>query len=1059
MKKLFLYGPLLWLRRIIIFLLAVLIMLGLILYFAANSPLAIKKAVDTFAKDYNITYDAISGNAISGIEIKQPRFKNETLATDIVLKWNPNTLANKVITVQKLHIKEGNVDAIKALIAYFSKGDSDDNISQEESNSSSFDFTVDAGDVNISLRPFVQSNVLVRKAVLISDNLMYKEDEFSVDDVIFELDTNVTHIFLKGNMKNQEAKLSLLDLKDVNLSAILPLFEEDDNSSAIKETADTSTKESSNIFIPQRIQVEKLHANIVPFTYEPIKVKHITLDAQNIIFDKEKLVLKDADIDLNATTNLSNLYYKGKAHNNHLLGKMYLTPKNRLYELYDIPLRKEAIAKVTVDLNASAEHIIADVYTKGKQILKVKKGSFNIDVDRFVSHIQYDMNASHLKVETEALVNTPYAKNIKLKNTFMMDETIHYEGEAKVKTLIGMDAKLAKSLKNVNIIYKGTEKYLDAKLNTEVFYGTFKTDNFKSGDIHLESRKPLVLREFLTLPEKLKEAKATLIADAPLDFKNLSNISSKVKLLSNVVNVNADVAYGKAISIKGKVDIPKNSLLKAYSSDVQWNALSPMDTDIKLSKEVLTLKLKAQALQADVDYSLKQGKIKGKIDVAGLVANISGNMQRILKVKTSISSMKKLGKKLSILYKVGDLPPLEGKIDANLVIDRLKTAELTVIAPKLIYLADKKTQHTIHDVKLVANMDVSKIVLKSYKGTFKKQKYFSTKTAVITLGDTIDVNNLWVNDELKVTGNYNTKTKKGLFTAEASRFHIKDKQADIETEIHLNTTIDGNDTNIEGKVILLKGNITPATQGKTFASDSDIIILQRQKGKQKSSFMNHLSLSIKVESKAPLKMSQKPINLRLKPDFNINKDKDGELQYFGEVEILKGSSYRFEEKRFVLQKSFIYFTGDVNKPILDIKAQYKSLDHLIKIMVTGTPAAPNVNFSSSPSLSREQILSVILFDSDAGGDTQSGNDMMKMMGGAMAKAALSDVGVKVDHLSFGEGNSIEVGKKLTNKITVIYINDAIPKVKLMYQHNKNTESVIGVSEESQSVDIIYKRDF
>ena len=1034
-------------------------MLALILYFVANSPLAIKKAVDTFAKDYNITYDTIDGNALTGIKIKQPRFQNEALAENIILKWNPNTLASKVITVQKLHIKKANIEVIKTLIASFSDEGSDKQSSEEDNDSSGFDFTLDAGDVNISLQPFVQSNISVSKATLISDKLMYKKDAFSVDNLVFELDTNITNIFLKGSMKKQEAKLSLVRLKDMNLSAILPLFIHDNNHSQEEKNNMPITEESPNVFIPKMINIDHLSANILPFDYEPVKVKHIVLDAKNVVFDEENLILKDADIVLNTTTNLSDVYYKGKAHNNHLLGKINLTPHSRLYELYNVPLRKEAIAKVTVDFNASKEGIVADVKAKGKQILKGDKGSFNVDVNSLISHLQYDINTSHLKVETKALVSTPYAKDIRLNNTFLMGDTIHYKGEAKIKTIIGIDTKLAKPLENATIVYRGTDKHLDVALETEAFHGTLKTDSFNTGDIHLESRKPLVLREFLMLPEELKEAKATLVADAPIDFKDFSNIHTKVKLLSNVVNVDANVAYGKEITIKGKVEIPPKSLVKAYSSDVKWDALSPIATDMKLSKEILTLKLKAKVLQADINYALKQGTLKGRVNLAGLLVKISGNTQKILKVKTKITSMKTLSKKLSSLYEMDDLPPLEGNIDANLAIERLKRAQLTVSAPKLVYHPDKKTKHIIRDVKLVVGMDASKIVLKSYKGTFNKQKYFSNKVATITLGDTIKVDNLWVNDELKVTGNYSTKTKKGTFTANASRFHIKDKYANIETEIHLNTSIDGNNTSINGKVIILKGKIIPTIQGKTFASDSDIIILQRQKSRQKSPFMSNLSLALKVESKVPLIINQKPMHLRLKPDFSINKDRGGKLLYFGEVEILKGSSYRFEEKRFVLQKSFIYFTGDVNKPVLDIKANYKSLDHLIKIMVTGTPVAPNVNFSSSPSLTREQILSVILFDSDAGGDTQSGNDMMKMMGGAMAKAALADVGVKVDHLVFGEGNSIEVGKKLTNKITVIYINGIVPKAKLKYQYSKHTESVIGVSQESQSMDIIYKRDF
>jgi len=52
-----------------------------------------------------------------------------------------------------------------------------------------------------------------------------------------------------------------------------------------------------------------------------------------------------------------------------------------------------------------------------------------------------------------------------------------------------------------------------------------------------------------------------------------------------------------------------------------------------------------------------------------------------------------------------------------------------------------------------------------------------------------------------------------------------------------------------------------------------------------------------------------------------------------------------------------------------------------------------------------------------------------------------------------------VGKKLTDKITFIYINDEIPQVRVKYQHGPRLESVISADEESQAYDIVYKRDF
>jgi translocation and assembly module TamB len=85
--------------------------------------------------------------------------------------------------------------------------------------------------------------------------------------------------------------------------------------------------------------------------------------------------------------------------------------------------------------------------------------------------------------------------------------------------------------------------------------------------------------------------------------------------------------------------------------------------------------------------------------------------------------------------------------------------------------------------------------------------------------------------------------------------------------------------------------------------------------------------------------------------------------------------------------------------------------------------------------------------------------MMKMMGGAMAKSALSNLGVQLDHLVIGEGNSVEVGKKISDKVTVIYINGEIPEMKVKYDYSPSIEAVVGASERSESADIVYKKDF
>jgi translocation and assembly module TamB len=131
------------------------------------------------------------------------------------------------------------------------------------------------------------------------------------------------------------------------------------------------------------------------------------------------------------------------------------------------------------------------------------------------------------------------------------------------------------------------------------------------------------------------------------------------------------------------------------------------------------------------------------------------------------------------------------------------------------------------------------------------------------------------------------------------------------------------------------------------------------KKEEASPFMDNLSMLIDVTTKKPLIYKQGPIDIQAKVDLDIHKAEYAELMVLGEVVILKGGSYTFEGKKFVLDKSNIYFTGNPNKPLLDMSVKYKSLNHLITIGISGTPATPNITFSSIPSLNKEQILQIV----------------------------------------------------------------------------------------------------
>ncbi len=1015
--------------------------------------MVIQKVADKFAPDYNITYSDIKGNAFTGVEIDDLRFQNKPLAQKITLKWNPNALLDKSIVVTKLEIEEANIDVIKALIASF-----DNNESSDEP----FAFTLRLEDIHLSLAPFIQQGIFISKTVLDADKIIYSSDNLVLNDLVLSVDSNVSDIFLKGNLEDQKVVIDELVLKDVDTLALQGIFViegNEGNLSMAKEQSDTQ-KRKSNPLVPKYIRIKKLQSNILSVHYDPVKIKLLTLEAKEIKFDIEKLLVEHGDFDLKGTTNLSNVSYRGKMVDNHLIGKIHLSPNNELFELYNLPIRKEAIGEIEVEFNASRERVVADVKAKAKNILKSKKGEFNLDIDSLLSHVVYTIGTNKFESDSKAMISTPYAKDIVLTNIFVMDNNISYRGEVKAKELSGIDVKFTKPLRDLTLIYRGDVQSIQTLLSSEQLKGSFDSADFKKGQLHLETIKPIILADILELPEELKEAKVNAVVDAPLDFTDMDSIQAKANITSNVVNMDADILYGKILQVKATTFLPQDSLLKAFSKEVKWDALSPLNATVDMKDEYVTLKLKGKALSTDLTYLLESGKVDGEIQVGGLVSNVSGIVQEKFNIDTKITSMKSLDKSISSLYTLEVFPPLEGSADISAVVTDMKSVELSLSSPKLVYKADRTTEHIVNDIQLTTSLDESKAVLKSYKLTYGKQKFFSNKPSLVQMdGDTIRIGSLWLNEALEVVGDYDLKTKQGTLTANADNMHFTHEFADIDGDIDLKTVFNGDKTDVNGNIVLLGGNIKYNLSQKSFATDSDIIIVQDIKKQEASPFMDNLSASIKIDTKKPLVYKQGDVNIQAKVDLSIYKVEHAPLMVLGSVELLEGGTYIFQDKKFVLHKSYVHFTGNPEKPILELKVKYKSMNHLITITVLGAPETPNINFSSSPSLTREQILSVILFDSEAGGDTHSGDDMMKMMGGAMAKSVLSNVGVKLDHLVLGEGNSVEVGKKLTRKITIIYVNDIVSSVKLKYQHSQRTESVIEMSEESQSYDIIYKRDF
>jgi len=913
-----------------------------------------------------------------------------------------------------------------------------------------------------------------------------KAGSIALGNVSLLFDSNVSHLDLSANLRDETVTIDTINLKDINTLALQALFIPETNASAVENIDENRSiieedkkaeekDEEVNHLIPKYIVLKSLTTQIVPASYDPVNIIDLLLEVKDVKFNIEKLMVEDGYVDLNGTTNLSNIRYSGKIKDNQIIGPVVLSPNKALFTLYKLPLRKEAIGDITIDINASKEHVVVELKAKAKHLLIVEKSEdnntdnnntdvnasqeFNVDIDSLLSHIVYTIADNTMVADTKIMISTPYAKDISVTNKFLMDKNISYSGEINIEKIIGIDAKMVKPLNNFSVKYTGDLSSVKTDIASDGLKGSFVSADMKKGQFHLETTEAIKVDQMLTLPGELNGSKVNVSIDVPLDFAKITPVTAKAKITSNLSNIDAEITYGEAVKAKITSTIPHDSLLKNFDKNVKWDAISPLVIHADLGKKDADLKLSSKALSSDIKYTLDNGKVDGKIKLGGLVTTVKGLTKEKIEIKANINSMEALMNSVQSLYTLEALPPVKGALNLSVDILKLEQINLSLSSPQIIYQADRETEYLVNDVKLVVSADKSKVQLTSYAVTYDEMKIFSTKPSVINIKeDTIEIAPLWLNDQLQVVGTYNIKTEKGDISADAASLHLAHKMIELDTGINIKTVLNAGKTDVKGKITLLGGQIHYDMGTKTYPSDSDIIVVQDMKKEEASPFMDNLSMLVAVRTEKPLIYKQGPIDIKAQVHLDIHKGAHGALMVLGEANILKGGSYTFEGKRFVLDRSNIYFTGDPNKPMLDISVKYKSLNHLITISISGTPATPNIIFSSIPSLKKEQILSIILFDSEGGAGTNSGEDMMKMMGGAMAKSALSNMGIKLDHVALGTDGSVEVGKKITDKIMFIYINDEIPQVRVKYLHSPRLESVISADEESEAYDIVYKRD-
>ena len=902
--------------------------------------------------------------------------------------------------------------------------------------------------------------------------LASRPDAIQVKKAALLLDTNVTTLDLEASLKSEKVVVDKLLLRDIDTVALTEIAASFENSagdiSAAHETSAHETSEPAkkgsdqapNPFVPKQLLLKKMEGSIKPAEYDPVQVKSVELSAGNVDFDIPTLIAKSGEIDIDVRTNFANLVQHGTIRENHIVGRGELTPLKALFTTYDLPLRENAFGDMRLDIDANESVAAVDLFVKGEKILQAEEGGFTVDLLQLKNHISYLIGEGKLTVHSEGNMTTPYSRNLTLDNQLTFENgRLDYRGDVIPGPLEGIDGNLTRPLENLKIAYEGNISSVTARIDSKGVKGKFVSPDFKRGDLVLSTKAALALNEMLSLPEPLQAARAGAVIHVPLDFAHITPLKAEANITSNVANIKADLLYDGNVSVATRTLFPRDSLLHGFGEALNLDALTPLKTDLSMREKNIYLDLRSQGISSKVAFDTNSSDIDGDLIVGGAKFIFDGNLEGNVTLDNQVASLQTLIKKINTIYRF-EAPPLDGDMKVSLKLQRKKDLSLNLSSRTLTYKANRTTDYTLSDTMIVLGFSDSVLKLNRYHTTFQKQQIFATKPSIISLKEgKVKIAPLWINDELQVTGSYDLTDKKGEIFAKAKSFTVTHEMIDMKSAIDITTRLDGPKTEIRGTVTILGGNVHYDMEKKSFASDSDILIVQDMKKSGESPFMDNLSVWIKVDTRKPLLYKTAEADVKALADLQIQKAPRGPIYVLGTAELMKGSYYLFQNKKFVLKKSLVAFTGNPSKPILDIAAIYNSLNYEITIQVTGSPQTPNIIFSSIPRLSREEILSVILFDSEEAAGSNNGDEMMKMMGGAMAKSVLSNVGIKIDHLSLGADGSMEIGKKISNKVTIIYVNDEVAGAKLQYDYSKNIKAVISTDSESSGADIIYKREF
>ena len=998
---------------------------GIAIIFAViQSGLVMEIAIKTVLPGYGLNVSEANGGLLSGLELKKVTYKDILSADEIRLRPNVGEIIGGDIGIALLDIKNLRIDYAKLEKEI-------KELMQGDSKKPSYPNAVKIENISVDLRDFKYSDIIVKQLSLKSDYLFYDFEKFYAD-IDSTVSSNILNASARGHIldKNYSVRGTLSSNGSDYINKIVGDVDFDFN--GLKETEYLIRGDDESLYAKAHIKnsgaiykygVDAKAKDVISELNMSLKNYALKVASKGVVESTYGDV--DAQFDVVYDGNRTIYYGKGKAI--------------RFKKIPLGPFEKSLVIGHAENSEIAFKGDVHKVEVTAKNKVKATLLGERFDVDSSDTTVIYNIDKYELKVDTKAKLQTDYM-TADVLSTVEDGKNLKYYGTVK-NTLWSKKIEVEDTaLKDFFATYEGDENRMSvtAKARDGLVYvdtNGFSIYNFKG---ELSGIRPLV--------------------DGRLSF------------LKNSVFTGAVTGYYdyKTDETSAKIT-PKNSFL--FGKKLEADAIS-----FRKNPNLLIIpktKIKIGEIEALVSAQTENKKLDAKLLTSALNIDVHGMINEALQISGGLDLAKGAKEYASL---TGEKPQnIKGQTGFNAkLIGKTDNPKITfALSSPAVEFAGEKIERVVTE----GVYENKKLTVEKLSADYKSKNYHLSSPSITVFDEHgFTMESLKINNTLDAKFEYKNGQLNGF--ADITKFHYEDgNKMKFYLTSKVNAFMKDSKLYVTGDAYLDSFEAGFELKSSKITKDKDIVILKPKRLElDEKRFLNDVTLRLNITT-ANGKYKSKEAYAPLDMDLVYYKDFGKKPSLIGLIKTKEGY-YDFEGKKFVLLPSQIaLLEGEDNNPYLDLTLKHADKDTEIFVYVKEYASSPHISFSSKPAMSEKEIISYLLFGVDPDSSftkTQSDAKYSSKAIGALSNALSRDLamefGIRLDKIEISptetidksgktmQTTKVEIGKKITKDLTVIYKNDIESSVVFEYKVNKNV-NVESQAGRKSSIDIFYKQDY